>query len=178
MKSRKLSKNKRIILVLIPSAIVIMITGYLMYPESPKDASDTARFAYCRKCDKEFGHVPGKDLTPCPLCGREMVGLTESIKKTGKPRNPYLPVLMAWCSEAILIMGIFYYVTKPSSSPVEEQEDFLTMRCPNCQRKLKYRESQQGNLGQCPLCKKPLMFPRLTVAEPGQQYSESRAAQG
>jgi transcription initiation factor IIE alpha subunit len=40
------------------------------------------------------------------------------------------------------------------------EEVYYYLICEKCNRRLRYRESQAGKLGVCPLCKKPLMFPK------------------
>ncbi len=87
--------------------------------------------------------------------------MAESVKKAGKPKNQFGPLTVAGIVETVIFLVILYFVAKPPSVKVQE-EDYLTVRCAQCSRKLKYRESQQGNFGQCPLCKKPLRFPQQT----------------
>jgi hypothetical protein len=42
----------------------------------------------------------------------------------------------------------------------QKAEVYYHTRCKKCGRKLRYRESQANRLGKCPLCQKPLIFPK------------------
>jgi len=41
-----------------------------------------------------------------------------------------------------------------------KEETFFYYWCPKCNRKLRYRERQIGSLARCPLCERPIVFPR------------------
>lgn len=61
----------------------------------------------------------------------------------------------------LAIAGAGYLLTRSRASQEEEVYHFS---CPGCRRRLRYREKQVGNKGQCPRCGTALAFPPVNQA--------------
>jgi hypothetical protein len=55
--------------------------------------------------------------------------------------------------------GAAVFLALRSRRPVEEPLQHF--KCPSCRRKLRYRRTQAGHKGMCPMCKQHLTFPTL-----------------
>jgi hypothetical protein len=119
------------------------------------------------------------DPTRCPDCGQE---LPKSAQATGE--CPYCKlqqmagkevkrrgqggswatspvVLVVLISLFVLLLGthVFLLVRARRRGGLGEEPTY-PLFCSKCHRKLRYRASQGGRLGQCPLCRRPLLFPK------------------
>jgi hypothetical protein len=115
------------------------------------------------------------DPTRCPVCGRELprsaqgtgqCPFCELDKLAGKYKggetsrgNLTVPILLG--SLFLVLLGVHVFVLvrarRKAGAPAEPSYPLF---CPKCHRKLRYRHSQGGRLGQCPLCKRPIPFPK------------------
>jgi uncharacterized Zn finger protein (UPF0148 family) len=120
------------------------------------------------------------DEKHCPRCGRELpkwawgtdqcpyCQLEESAQKAGtgtaRPKfrsrasSPVIPTLLIVTFAGLLTVHLVLLVRTRVGTKTEEVLYHLS--CPKCGRKLRYRLSQAGRLGQCPVCRRPVIFPR------------------
>jgi hypothetical protein len=110
--------------------------------------------------------VCGRDLPPayvgtgeCPYCAAAHPG-EGPTRHTGSSvaANPAVPAVLIGLFCVLLTVNLFV-TFRGRRGPVEEALYHLT--CPKCHRKLRFRESQAGRLAACPLCRRPIVFPRL-----------------
>jgi hypothetical protein len=59
----------------------------------------------------------------------------------------------------VVAAGVGVFLVMRSRAPKEEPLQHF--KCPNCRRKLRYRPSQAGHKGMCPLCKQHIVFPAV-----------------
>jgi DNA-directed RNA polymerase subunit RPC12/RpoP len=60
---------------------------------------------------------------------------------------------------ALLLAANILFALRGRRKQVKE-ETFFHYWCPKCGRKLRYRERQIGRLARCPLCERPIVFPK------------------
>jgi hypothetical protein len=77
----------------------------------------------------------------------------------GSLRHNMQPVTIIVIIGVVLIAAAVVYLVVRSRRPKEEP--YHHFNCPNCRRRLRYRERQVGHPGQCPQCKSPLVFPSI-----------------
>jgi hypothetical protein len=115
--------------------------------------------------------VCGHELPPayrgtgeCPYCAAAHPGVGATIH-TGRTAasNPLVPVFLIglFC----ILLGVNLFVTFRKIRIHQIEEGIYHLQCPKCGRKLRYRESQAGRLAACPLCHRPIVFPRLLRPE-------------
>jgi hypothetical protein len=65
----------------------------------------------------------------------------------------------------VLVAGaVGLFVAARARRPKEEPVQHF--KCPSCRRKLRYRQTQAGHKGMCPLCKQHLTFPTVPDKAP------------
>jgi hypothetical protein len=120
------------------------------------------------------------DPTRCPDCGRELPASAQAsgecpfckaealagkqVKKRGGgwTTSATIPVVLISLFVVLLGVHVFFVVRARRRGSLEEPS--YAVFCPKCHRKLRYRHSQGGRLGQCPICKRPIPFPKPPVA--------------
>jgi hypothetical protein len=113
------------------------------------------------------------DLTHCPDCGSALnkagecprciaeLGLEAYREKhtdKGFASSAVIPIALG-CLLGLLLathVGLNLWAYKKGKRP----EVYYYVRCTKCGRKLRYRDTQVERLGKCPLCQKPMRFPR------------------
>jgi hypothetical protein len=120
------------------------------------------------------------DEKHCPRCGRELPKWAWGTDQcpycqledraggpaSGSPRprfrsgvsSPVIPTLLIVTFAGLLTVHLVMLVR--SRVVTKTEEVLYHLSCPKCSRKLRYRASQAGKLGQCPVCRRPVIFPR------------------
>ncbi len=155
---------RRFIYITLFALFALLMSFVFLAPTNKKIATDKFKYLDCPKCGFEIPfqeHLLGK---PCPKCKTpkgEFIGSIESVKKMGSPPNPWHSFNVA------IIIGIVAYlgavVLALSFPPKDPEDEFLTFNCRNCHRNLRYRKRSAGQIGQCPNCRKPVLFPKEFV---------------
>ena len=119
-----------------------------------------------------------KDEQSCPTCGRPLTRaaiennvcpycLLEQGPDKAKIRKPSsfaaskgVPIAIV-CIFALLLVANIALSMRGRFSRGKE-ETFFHYKCPKCSRRLRYRQRQIGRLARCPLCERPIVFPRPT----------------
>ena len=70
------------------------------------------------------------------------------------------PLVIGIVAGVVAIGGAGYWFLRPRAA---KEEVVLYFNCRACGRKLKYRPHQAGHKGQCPSCRKDLVFPKATA---------------
>jgi hypothetical protein len=120
--------------------------------EKPEDPN------HCRFCGRELP-VAYRDTGKCPYC--ELAGKADPFKAATQaaPRvSPIIPIVLVSIFCVLLAIHVTLAIRKRWST--DKDEVYYLIACQKCSRRLRYRESQIGKLGLCPLCKKPLIFPK------------------
>jgi uncharacterized CHY-type Zn-finger protein len=112
----------------------------------------------CAFCGRELP-VAYRDTGKCPYC--ELDGKADPAKaaRQAAPRvSPIIPIVLV--SIFCLLLAIHVTLAIRARWKTAKDEVYYLIACEKCSRRLRYRQSQIGKLGLCPLCKKPLIFPK------------------
>jgi ribosomal protein L37AE/L43A len=96
----------------------------------------------------------------CPYCIAESKGGGQKkLSRAARARQvkPTIPIILG-CA-LILLASIHVGLAVHKRVKANKQEVLFHLDCPKCKRKLRYRENQVGKVGQCPICRRPLIFP-------------------
>jgi ssDNA-binding Zn-finger/Zn-ribbon topoisomerase 1 len=124
------------------------------------------------------------EANKCPDCGRSLpkgaqvarecpyckLDPNAKKKKWGSQpgRSPVIPAVLGGLFVVLLAVHLGVIFRKRLGAQGEEV--LYYWNCPKCQRKLRYRERQVGQASLCPLCRRPLVFPRPEEPERGPAY--------
>lgn len=123
-----------------------------------------------------------KDETRCPNCGRPLPRNAIRIKEcpycliergpeaakfgenNSQPRGKAIPFVLIGLVALLLIANVA--IALHARMRQQKIEALFHYVCPKCSRRLRYRETQIGRLARCPLCERPIVFPKpATLAE-------------
>jgi hypothetical protein len=97
----------------------------------------------------------------CPNCLLSHPGEPEKakIRREGAwVKGRALPTVII-CGVALLLLANIG-VAVHSRLKQKKDERLFYYWCPKCSRKLRYRVTQIGRLANCPLCERPILFPK------------------
>jgi len=153
--------RKRIALIgLIATGVLIL--GWVplaIYTNSgPTKTQAVVDDRHCPVCGRELPRFAGGE---CPYCKIEGNGelAKSAMRRQSLATHPAIPAVLFSIFGILLTVNLVVFFRKRSVARREEESYY--MNCPRCQRKLRFRESQMGRIGLCPLCKRPLLFPKL-----------------
>jgi predicted RNA-binding Zn-ribbon protein involved in translation (DUF1610 family) len=141
-----------------------LLSGNVTQKSGPAVADEK----HCPRCGRELPRWAwGTDQ--CPYCQLEE---KDGGAASGSPRPRFrsaapsavIPTLLVVAFAALLTVHLVMLVR--TRVVVKTEEVLYHLNCPKCGRKLRYRVSQAGRLGQCPLCRRPVIFPRVEGPAP------------
>jgi uncharacterized Zn finger protein (UPF0148 family) len=113
---------------------------------------------HCPRCGRELPRWAwGTDQ--CPYCQLEERS-GAPLKQTGRSpaSSPVVPTVLVATFAALLAVHLVMVIR---TRVVPKAEEILYhLSCPKCGRKLRYRPPQVGRVGKCPVCHRPVIFPR------------------
>jgi hypothetical protein len=108
----------------------------------------------------EFCGRPLPSSKVCLTCSAEMGREVYEAKREQKHwyNSPVAAttIISLLCVLVSAHIGILLYKQRGR----KKEEFYFYTRCSKCGRKLRYRESQIARLGKCPICQKPIIFPK------------------
>lgn len=114
---------------------------------------------HCPNCGRE---LPKSAIAAgeCPYCLIEQGPAKAKIRRRGDadPSSPVAPIILVSLFCCLLATHVVLLVRQRVVGRKEGEVFYLN--CPQCGRRIRYRESQAGHLARCPLCRRPLVFPR------------------
>ncbi len=127
-------------------------------------AESDYKFMHCDVCHQELAY--NSSLAGKPRrCEPPKIGMLIPTRRSIKDGhvNPWWSLNVAMSFEAVCLLGaVVYLLYHP---PRRTAADYHYIRCPNCDRKLRYRAERAGEAaGWCPACKAMFVYPSL--AEP------------
>jgi predicted Zn-ribbon and HTH transcriptional regulator len=159
MKFSKLSRFTRISLA-VSGVLLLAWLGLTLFADSPSQKTDAVVKdpTRCPNCGRPLPRASIR-TKECPYClierGPEAAKFGDAPSSTGSKAIAYglvgTVVLLLLANLAIAVHGwrrrrkietVFHYA------------------CPKCGRRLRYRESQIGRPARCPLCERPVVFPK------------------
>jgi hypothetical protein len=118
---------------------------------------------HCPNCGRElpFG-ITAKD---CPFCAieRRQDARRGNAASGGHRINPTFPIVAG--SLFVILLAANVFVALRNRKVQEKDETYFHLQCPKCSRKIRFRQNQFGKAALCPLCKRPIVFPRLQMAQ-------------
>lgn len=152
--------DHKLFTVLATGLLIMAGTAYLAYPSKPKSLVDLskAKYMHCPKCMKEKLYTAAGIDIPCPYCEKPLVATTESVTKSGSsPSSPYSQLYLFLLVEAVLLLAVVWYVTRPKA--IQGDEEYFYFNCPKCRQKIRYRQHQVGVQALCRRCRKAFVYP-------------------
>jgi hypothetical protein len=161
MKLPQLSKFTKIGLIAVGVAFVLWL-GVMLFLTDERSKTDPARKAddrHCPVCGREYprGVFTADD---CPYCKLETLKSGGKSKRAGGPWGGKPVVLMVLGGIFVVLLGLNIFVSLHRRTRRNKPEVYFHLHCPRCSRKIRYRTSQFGKPALCPLCKRPIVFPK------------------
>jgi hypothetical protein len=160
----KLSQNVKYGLAALGFLFVILF-GLLIF------ASTTGKKVGERQQDPNVCEFCGKALGKsgeCLPCKAEMGPEVYQSKRDSKYwyNSPVIPTTII---TLLCLLALVYIALRLGKINWKRTGDvYYYIRCTKCGRKLRYREAQINHAGRCPLCHKPILFPK-----PSEENSET-----
>jgi DNA-directed RNA polymerase subunit RPC12/RpoP len=164
MKLPKFSRFTKISLV-VAGVLLAAWLGLTLFAEnvSTRTAASIDRPDTCPNCGRKVTDE-SMQRNLCPYCLMQNAGDPERAKirkdSSGVAWGRSIARILIGSVIVLLLanVGVAVYTRQK-----QRKEEFLFYyNCPKCSRKLRYRESQIGRLAKCPLCERPIVFPRPT----------------
>jgi len=98
----------------------------------------------------------------CPYCEAKgkSVRVGKGSQETSVWRGPGIPIALGITLALLLVVHAFFLVRqRVAASKIEE--DVYIVYCRKCSRRLRYRESQGGQIAKCPICRAVVLFPKI-----------------
>jgi len=162
-----LHMDRKLIAILVVGAIVMGVTVWRFHAARPPElAKEDRKFMHCSKCGQEMPYEVRRFEQDCVFCSEKgpLVATKESLKKTGLPPSPFVQMIPALLIEVTLLAGAVYWYASRRKKILPEEEE-LIFECGGCRRKLGYKVSKIGQMGQCPRCKRRFIFPEMAPEE-------------
>jgi predicted RNA-binding Zn-ribbon protein involved in translation (DUF1610 family) len=141
-------------------AVLLVWLAFLVYTlTQPTRTSTAVDEQHCPVCGRELPRWAQK-AKQCPYCQAEGRDLDISNARAGGSlfSRPIIPIGLV-CGFVILL-GVHVFLQLRARALKKPEEAVYHMYCTKCRRKLRYRERQIGHFGRCPLCGKPILFPK------------------
>ena len=129
------------------------------------------------------------DTTHCPDCGSLLNKQGECPKcmategqdayrtkraNKGAASSNAIPITLGALFGLLLLTHIGINLRAYYARRGEESDVYYHVRCTKCGRKLRYREKQIEHLGRCPMCQKPIRFPKPPEAARTNHWAKIR----
>jgi hypothetical protein len=122
---------------------------------------------HCPECGRELPRTVRDSGGDCPFCKAEGKTVNVAQKRAGKSvlRGPAIPTVLVGAVIALLLVHVFFLLRNRARD--RHEEVLYYTNCRKCQRKLRYRERQIGQLAKCPLCHTLIRFPQPAAVSKG-----------
>src|SRR5262249_8478112 len=131
--------------------------------EEEKTGPAQVKEGYCPDCGRPLpksAQVSGE----CPYCAIEVShGERPKRIRSSLATSPVIPIVLVCLFCVLLSIHLSLFVRARAGRTGEEVLYYYN--CPKCNRKLRYRNHQIGRVSQCPICRRPLAFPRPDGSE-------------
>ena len=111
----------------------------------------------------------------CVSCMRELGADEYRARKKARAEAPpggnAIPFVLAGLLFVLIATHFGLLVYRRSRQ--NKEEILYYYHCPKCHRKLRYRDTQIGKSSQCPLCKRPFIFPPPEPEPPKEPFFRS-----
>jgi predicted Zn-ribbon and HTH transcriptional regulator len=155
-------------LIVLGVALLAWLVLTLASGGSTKTAAAKMTDNRCPNCGRELPRGAAAS-GECPFCAVEGGSEKARFKReTSLAAKPVIPI--ALFGLFLLLLGLHVVVVLRTRTGGKRVEVLHHVNCQKCGRRLRYRPSQIGHLAKCPLCQKPILFPKPTEAEKGKRW--------
>ncbi|HTU19611.1 MAG TPA: hypothetical protein VMG10_16240 [Gemmataceae bacterium] len=136
--------------------VLLLVIGLIVFATSGSNKIEKIKDPnVCEFCGRKF---PKSKI--CLTCMAEMGREEYEARRARKEwyNSPAIATAVISVLCVLILIHISILLWKRRGRKKAEVE--YHTRCKKCGRKLRYRESQINRLGKCPLCQKPLVFPK------------------
>lgn len=152
------------------AAVAILLLAWVVLTLASGKESQTGAAEIkgrCPECGKPLpksAQLAGE----CPFCRIEKGPKAAKLNRGKKSlaQSPIIPIILV--GVFIVLLAAHLGIIVRSRVTRSAGEALHHYHCPKCARKLRYRDSQIGKVSQCPICKRPLMFPAPPPPPPKQ----------
>lgn len=163
----KLPKLTRFTKISLASAAVMLVAwlGLTIFTENASTTtrveSGVVRENVCPHCGRAMPQSAIQN-NECPYCVLENPGNREraKIRKDSGGLASGRTIARILIGSVVLLLLANIGVLVYGRLKQKQDETVFHYNCPKCRRKLRYREGQIGRLAKCPLCERPIVFPR------------------
>jgi predicted Zn-ribbon and HTH transcriptional regulator len=153
----KLSRVTKIGMVTV-SGLLLVWVALIVFSSTSSTKTGPAQVdpTRCPECGSKYNKAG-----ECPRCMAEEgveAYRAKRAKKDGFASSPVIPTVLGCL--LFLLLATHIGINVRARKKNKKEEVYYHVRCSKCGRKLRYRETQIERLGRCPLCQKPLRFPR------------------
>ena len=144
--------------------VLLVWLGILVYTlTQPTKTASTVDEKHCPVCGRDLP-LWAQKAKQCPYCQAEGRDADISNARAGGSifSKPIIPIVLI--SGFGILLGVHVFLLVRARVKQKPEEPVHIMYCTKCRRKLRYREHQIGHFGRCPLCGKPIMFPKPRLA--------------
>ena len=126
--------------------------------ESKRTEAVVSEQKRCPTCSRPLSQT-AIERNVCPYCLLEQGEEAAKIRKERSfATSKAIPITLVSVLALLLVANIIFAL-RGRQKQVKE-ETYFYYWCPKCSRKLRYRERQIGSLARCPLCERPIVFPK------------------
>jgi DNA-directed RNA polymerase subunit RPC12/RpoP len=158
MELPKLSRFTKITLA-VAGVLFLVWLGLVLFVENASTKTGPAFVddQVCPNCGKP---LPKGALqsNQCPNCLLQYGPEAAKIKKDSATNSRVIPSILI--AGVVILLALNIGVSLRNRLKQQKDEIQFHYHCPKCHRKLRYREHQIGRFAQCPLCERPIVFPK------------------
>jgi hypothetical protein len=146
--------------------LVVWVVLLLTTGGETKLASGTTDAKHCPECGRELPRNVQESGGECPYCKMEGKSVEVGKRRGGSSalRGPAIPiVLVVLLGLLLLVHGVFLVRQRAAA---HKEEELYYVNCRKCDRRLRYRKHQGGQLARCPVCRTLILFPKLEAPRP------------
>jgi predicted RNA-binding Zn-ribbon protein involved in translation (DUF1610 family) len=129
---------------------------------------------HCPVCGRELPSWAQK-AGECPYCkaeGRD--GDIKLYREGGSSLVLRLAIPIALVCGFVILLSTHIVLLVRARVVMKPDEVIYHMYCTKCRRKLRYRDRQIGRLGRCPMCGKPIIFPKPRQLAPESKWGKMK----
>jgi hypothetical protein len=151
----KLSRNNLLILGG-AGFVLLLVIGLVVFATSGSNKIE-------KRVDPNVCEFCGRRLPQSKLCLKCIGEMGREVYEAKREKkywynSPLIATIIISILCVLLLTHICILLWKRRGR--KKAEVYYHTRCKKCGRRLRYRESQINRLGKCPLCQRPLVFPK------------------
>jgi DNA-directed RNA polymerase subunit RPC12/RpoP len=149
-------------------ALLLAWAGLMLFSDSGATKSGPAVVDdyHCPRCGRELPKAY-VGTGECPYCQAAEARGEQAPAKTGRrPLAVTAIIPSVLVGLFVILLSTHVVLIYRSRAGRNKPEVFYHVHCGKCGRKLRYRDTQVGKVGACPLCHRPIVFPKPPRVQP------------